>query len=80
MHIKRFDPNNKQSFALLINKEKNKNTPTEPTTARNKQKMLEEGRKQITDKKKELTEMLEKEQKKLAQKFENVVLESTTVK
>ena len=45
MHIKRFDPNNKQSFALLINKEKNKNTPTEPTTARNKQKMLEEGRK-----------------------------------
>lgn len=87
MHIKRFDPTNKNSHALIVPKEEKKESIDEKTGLKTgkktkgptdqRQRLMEQGRLQIMNKKQKFSdaEALQERQTQLARDFQNKMIE-----
>lgn len=78
MHIKRFDPSNPNSFALVVkaeDKEEKADVHKKKKQKTEKQTLLEEGRLQVLNKRNQNEITLQEQKKLLVEKFENQAYE-----
>ena len=78
MHIKRFDPSNPNSFALVVKeeeKEEKADVHKKKKQKTEKQTLLEEGRLQVLNKRNQNEITLQEQKKLLVEKFENQAYE-----